>query len=553
MPVREADLDLGARLGKGAAAEILEVRGLDGADHPFPLVYKRYFSPDAVSAPGIERLQRFHDGLAESTRRLLDSRTAWPLETVDRSPGTFAGYLMPRLPPDAFVEVHTATGSDRVPCEIQFLFNDTRTLVHLIRGKVPAGYRLAIAIDLARTYSLLHKHGLVYGDLSWKNLIWTPFSARPHVVLVDCEAIRMRGETSAAPQLHSPGWIPPESSAGAHHQTVETDRYKLGLAIVRILSPGLHSQVRSPDPERDRKNLDVEGAELARRALAGAPAERPTAREWVDALNRLTQKRPLRAMERVQPAPAHHRPQHGGHHAAKTHGGKRRPGTGSNVGNRPAAWPGPPPVRAVPVGAQGLGAGSRPPTRRSSGNGIPLLIRLGFLAGVLVYAASWLQPLLFGGGAPGSTEDSSTVVPRTTLPSALTDPTSTIFRPPTAPTVPVATGLAPGAQLSAGRQLGGADGSSLELQADGDLVLRSGDPDGAVVWRSGSIGTGADLLVLQTDGDLVLRSNGSAGPVVWRTGTAGNPGATLAISADGLELRSALDGRTIWTSGQPTP
>ncbi|SDY42039.1 D-mannose binding lectin [Micromonospora pattaloongensis] len=59
---------------------------------------------------------------------------------------------------------------------------------------------------------------------------------------------------------------------------------------------------------------------------------------------------------------------------------------------------------------------------------------------------------------------------------------------------------------------GGHPGAHLAFQADGNLVVRSGD--GTALWSTGTAGTAVDKLVLRDDGDLVLLDTG--GQVVWR-------------------------------------
>jgi hypothetical protein len=80
---------------------------------------------------------------------------------------------------------------------------------------------------------------------------------------------------------------------------------------------------------------------------------------------------------------------------------------------------------------------------------------------------------------------------------------------------------------------------TLLLQKDGNLVLYSNiyTPSQAVVWSSGTAGTGSNnQLAMQVDGNLVIYSNGNA---VWATRTpgsgAGSSGASnyLAVQNDG--------------------
>jgi hypothetical protein len=58
--------------------------------------------------------------------------------------------------------------------------------------------------------------------------------------------------------------------------------------------------------------------------------------------------------------------------------------------------------------------------------------------------------------------------------------------------------------------------SAAALRPGGELVLL--DPDGSVLWSSGTADTGANVLEVRDDGDVVLLDGDER--VVWRTGTA---------------------------------
>lgn len=97
----------------------------------------------------------------------------------------------------------------------------------------------------------------------------------------------------------------------------------------------------------------------------------------------------------------------------------------------------------------------------------------------------------------------------------------------------------------------------LVLQSDGNLVLNVVDdlrtaeeiPHAgyhAVVWASGTNGTGTIRCEMQDDGNLVLYD--SSGGATWATNTAGNPGAFLRCQDDGNLLLFRNDGAVLWTS-----
>jgi hypothetical protein len=95
--------------------------------------------------------------------------------------------------------------------------------------------------------------------------------------------MRTAGEMPAATQLHTPDWDPPERGPSS----VYSDRYKLGLFILRVLAAGNPSTrsgapvSTSRDPEIIRGVVDARGMRWLRSTLAD-PEGRTSAAEWTD-------------------------------------------------------------------------------------------------------------------------------------------------------------------------------------------------------------------------------------------------------------------------------
>ena len=133
----------------------------------------------------------------------------------------------------------------------------------------------------------------MYGDLSARNILFR-LSPKPTVILVDCDAVRAHGDAAAfGAQPHSPDWEPPEAllakrrhdSGGYSIQNKATDRYKLGLAILRILTPG-EGCATNLDPQVARSFLPTNLFTLLQRSLSDDPTDRPTAKAWHEELTR---------------------------------------------------------------------------------------------------------------------------------------------------------------------------------------------------------------------------------------------------------------------------
>ena len=278
-PVRLSlgDLEVGPAVGSGSQGSIHHVTrpvpGFDGT-----IIYKRFAARTTVAGTTLERLAAYRAGLDEPERRALDAFTVWPSAVVADG-GRIVGYLMQEIPAPFLQVIETTTGTERIPREIQHLFVSDE-LARRNLGEAPTrAERLVLARSMAFGLGFLHAQGFVYGDLSYKNAVYT-LRPEPRILLLDCDGVRREGEGAAVAQLNSPGWAAPEGGP----QTKQTDRYKLGLFVLRCLTPGVNAQNRDPDKAAGR--LDADGMAMLRRALGDDPANRPSGKEWVEHLDR---------------------------------------------------------------------------------------------------------------------------------------------------------------------------------------------------------------------------------------------------------------------------
>jgi hypothetical protein len=114
----------------------------------------------------------------------------------------------------------------------------------------------------------------VLGDLSVKNVLWTPAGA---TYLLDCDALRLVGTQPPVPQPNSPGW---EDPLFPGTQSQLSDRYKLALVVLRVLARDFQTR----DPATARPVLTERLTALLRSALRDRPESRPTAADWSAAL-----------------------------------------------------------------------------------------------------------------------------------------------------------------------------------------------------------------------------------------------------------------------------
>jgi serine/threonine protein kinase len=306
-----ADLGRLDLLGKGGTARVYLT-----PDFTVPevgaVVYKEYKETIRAKAgpalgPGLRSLVRFHEQQAVPLRRLWDSRIVWPLRVVEDG-GAVTGVLMRLIPRDYFQVVRPRFGDlqDR-PREVDALFGDTGDMTRIGYSPTSLPTRLALVAHVSRTYAVMHRAGVVVGDVSARNIVFDPRSSPPSTLIVDCDSARVAGNRSAfGRQPHTPHWEPPEALAAVREltrlkrsaadrgallraqnaatvQNKETDVYKFGLVVVRVLDHGRGRAVNR-DPDRAatilRRRLGRDAEDVLRRSLAARPADRPTMRDW---------------------------------------------------------------------------------------------------------------------------------------------------------------------------------------------------------------------------------------------------------------------------------
>ncbi|AXX28275.1 hypothetical protein KCV87_15780 [Actinosynnema pretiosum subsp. pretiosum] len=264
----------GAKLGSGGEAAVHAMPGFRLPDVKGELVFKRYRNasdhPDAL-----RRVVAARTGLDDEARARLDAITAWPVRVV-LSGGKAVGVLMPRIPDPFFDVVTRSTGEEHKLREVQHLFVDESRTFRSGRPVPTAEQRLRVCLDFASALAFLHDRlKFVFGDINAKNEVFR-LDARPMVLFLDCDAARPVGTVAATRQLNAEDWIPPEQGV----LNLATDRYKLGLFVLRCLTPGHFSSVKA-NPDNAAGVLDAEGMDLLRRALGADQAARPSSGDWV--------------------------------------------------------------------------------------------------------------------------------------------------------------------------------------------------------------------------------------------------------------------------------
>ena len=273
---------LGAQLGRGAQAVVHELPSLTLPDVAGALVYKEYRG--SVGSPfDLRRIVADRIALDQDRRDWLDEISVWPLRVVEDN-GVACGIVMRRIP-ESFVDTLTLPGTGKTKKslrEVQNLFVAADRARDLGRPVPDTLQRLRICRDFADALSFFHTElSVAFGDVNPKNELYR-LDRQPNVMFLDCDGVRRSSQVSGTRQLNAPDWVPPNNEPLSQ----ATDRYKLGLFVLRCLCPGPRGSTQL-DPAAAAGVLDDTGRQLLVRALGTEPHDRPTARDWYIYLSRL--------------------------------------------------------------------------------------------------------------------------------------------------------------------------------------------------------------------------------------------------------------------------
>lgn len=287
MPVKKTDLGTLEPLAKGGYGAVSRVGGNPIPGDPTPLAYKEFTSEYDAQRRSATAAVAFRDSLSQADLADLDQCTVWPRELVLGPGGEISGLLMRLIPDDFRCELLDSVSGQKTAKvrDIQWLgaTRVQRDAAEIDLRDIEPLERLILLGKLVYAVGRLHKHGWVFGDLSFRNAAFA--LDPPRMMLLDCDGAASLGDR-ARKQASTPNWDPPECPI-AHppgrrrpqdHQDDVTDVYKLGLAILRCLTPG-KGITSTRNPDRLKGHLDAEGIALVRRALGANRLDRPTAKE----------------------------------------------------------------------------------------------------------------------------------------------------------------------------------------------------------------------------------------------------------------------------------
>ena len=292
--VELSSLHVSDKLGDGGEGEVFRISNQSGQ------VLKLF--KDSVrhelNEAGLVSTIGLLDSFSQADRAFVQSRSVWP-STVVRDSGAFVGFLMPILPSQYFVK-HGQLGN---PIEGMNDWNKLTFRREWIENKnlessspalwYPTGKKLEalsdleankrtsllrLLLDVAKIFETLHRHNIVVGDVSGRNILWSG-SSGDSAMLIDCDGCRLENSTGVTRAKQSPEWFDPALTGFTN---IQSDLYKLSVAIYRgYFSDGLGLPSNNRIPLAS--NADQQIFKLAERGVANS--NRPTASEWVDVLN----------------------------------------------------------------------------------------------------------------------------------------------------------------------------------------------------------------------------------------------------------------------------
>lgn len=298
--VQRGDLGNLTFIAEGGQGKVYKAADVHLPDCPGGLAYKEY-KPNQVTAAGLEAIVAMRSKLGDADRKRLDSFAAWPVRVV-KDHGQMVGILMPLIP-ERFVNdgVSTRTGERmRKEREVQYLFIAPNRCTSVGFPLVNLFQRYAICREFASALAFLAEHKVVFGDVNAKNALFNAGPDKNHgeIMLVDCDAVRVSGTSSAVAQLNSPDWEPP--SGERQYLTHATDVFKFALFVIRTLSPGSGAS-GARNPQRVEKVLDAEGLRLLEASLSDDRHRRPKALEWAAYFTELSEGRPKQTVTAALP------------------------------------------------------------------------------------------------------------------------------------------------------------------------------------------------------------------------------------------------------------
>lgn len=282
---------LGPPLSKGDGESIMIA---PVGDNPH-LLFKQYRPGEGTSADDGDRLDR----LIAITRRLdararqqLASASCWPVSRVIEK-GRTVGVLLPRAPDKFNAALRSLTGiGQRKPLAVDWLAKSSDQQAERGLPRASFDQRIKVCRDIAAVAAILEQEGIVYGDWSYANALWSITDFSGYLIDVDACAFGSR------PWVATPNWDDPLTPQGTPVDG-NTDRYRLAIMVARCLTgerdvAAALDEARAQSLAASRPGI---GQVLTRAVNARSRSARPTVAEILQSLT----QQPLSNVARWKP------------------------------------------------------------------------------------------------------------------------------------------------------------------------------------------------------------------------------------------------------------
>lgn len=186
-------------------------------------------------AERLTRLASIDQWARPSDAELIKEAFAWPLEVFGEV-GRIEAFTMDIAPDDAHFELRMKNGNSyHRLLQLDYLIDATYFSSNAIDSSSAVVFslqdRVELAINICDSILALHRYGLVYQDISSKNIVARRGDPRQCFIL-DADSITTPEGALAAP-ITSPTWEVPKGL-----DPINIDRARLGLMVLRLLVQG---------------------------------------------------------------------------------------------------------------------------------------------------------------------------------------------------------------------------------------------------------------------------------------------------------------------------
>lgn len=253
-------------------------------------VYKEFKSTvrTELDVSSLKHLIELPNKLNESDKIFLFEHSVWPQAIVTEN-NSFVGFVMPIIHESFFVTHGVRAYPGFSDCDWNKLIMrkswvNNPNIVSTV-PQLEGIDLLDLLIDLCESFAFLHRNNVIAGDISGRNMVWRA-RPTPRAILLDNDGFRIKGSRGVTRPKQSPDWIDPHLNGS--DTTTESDKYKLGLAVLRGYF-GLG--VIQPDSKELAAISDPIGNEIIDKARQSLAAQgRPSADEWVQLLRKVRRK-----------------------------------------------------------------------------------------------------------------------------------------------------------------------------------------------------------------------------------------------------------------------